>query len=808
MRTETPSESHHAVFANCRDLIGADLYRRNAFRVLGISTDASVQRATKSQKLREWEQKLGMAASGAGAGAGLLPLTPAPDSEALRRATEALQDPVTRFVHTFFWLWPTDDRTGPDGAISALSEAHPAVALRKWLKFAWQAPEAVVVQHNIAVLAHALALDFETSATQHALSPDDEKSRRAYWEIVYRHWRGLVNAPSFWRQVRGLRDSSDDPRLPKDIADRLHDWLPEVILGTTAKLMVSLAARASEFGELHSSFAEVADFFAKPNHSDQVEASRQAKSTVAGANGKKQSVDLSGAGAVLRQHVTLLSAGQWLGDDLDRVVRDELQPTVEQLRELAAQVSKMTPQTPVAERTAVLSALVRRSAMVEALLSADDASRSQVGDKVTEAFLEAAIAHGNQDKKWSYWLPLNDALLALARGARLRERLTKTRETLRDNAKSAEEDKALEQAKGALKANLAVDVAVQPQWRVVPLCTCCLERTEAEQEYSYSWNDQHGRQVRRTLKFPLCKECQQHRREGTICAFLLVAVPTAVACALGCLFGHVDHANGWLVAGGSTIAAVGVMLFLATRLKLRPLDQKHACRGASVSIRRADGAGTIVRFSNPVYAHLFARGNGFRKEEPRPSGGYRGTSALAGGDRWALVAAVLVLGLLGSGFTFGLVGAANRDSAASKTPVPTGARALPQPSTRPVAQPLSSPVRADPAAAAMTALASEIESGRARVRDLEVELQDLDRGLKALRAEIDLSRGEIDAYELNLRLGLITPTIYQEALDRYNRRVDNYNSLLNTYKRSYQNYERELDAVNAKIDEYNRRRGR
>ncbi len=56
MQTETASKPRHSVFENCRDLIGADLYRRNAFRVLGMSIDASVQSATKSQKRREMDR--------------------------------------------------------------------------------------------------------------------------------------------------------------------------------------------------------------------------------------------------------------------------------------------------------------------------------------------------------------------------------------------------------------------------------------------------------------------------------------------------------------------------------------------------------------------------------------------------------------------------------------------------------------------------------------------------------------------------------------------------------------------------------
>jgi hypothetical protein len=106
MPAATNTRSHHPVFDTCKDVVGIDLYRRNAFRVLGISIGASPQSAAKSQKLREMQQKLGMANGEQHGGGALLPLPDAPDAEAVRRAGESLQDPISRFVHSFFWFWP------------------------------------------------------------------------------------------------------------------------------------------------------------------------------------------------------------------------------------------------------------------------------------------------------------------------------------------------------------------------------------------------------------------------------------------------------------------------------------------------------------------------------------------------------------------------------------------------------------------------------------------------------------------------------------------------------------------------------
>jgi chromosome segregation ATPase len=85
----------------------------------------------------------------------------------------------------------------------------------------------------------------------------------------------------------------------------------------------------------------------------------------------------------------------------------------------------------------------------------------------------------------------------------------------------------------------------------------------------------------------------------------------------------------------------------------------------------------------------------------------------------------------------------------------------------------------------------------------------LDRRLKALQAELDQYRSEIDGYERNIRLGVgVNRTTYQATIDAHNERVQDFNSLLSTHKTTFRDYEKQIDAVNAKVDEYNRQRGR
>lgn len=825
MPSATNTRPHHPVFDTCIDVVGIDLYRRNAYRVLGISVGASVQSAAKNQKLREMQQKLGIANGEPHGGGALLPLPDPLDAEVVRRAGETLRDPISRFVNTFFWFWPTDGATSPDGSLALVANGHPSTALSSWQRHLAASPESIVVRHNVAVLAHALALDCEEVARRVPISPDHERSRWAYWQIAYEAWRGLLDAPPFWQHVRTLRDIADDPRLPVDIAHRFRDWLPDILLKTTAQVMVGTATRGADSRDLTTAFADAAAFFLPASKAgDSVTTAPAASSP---STDVKPRPHVGGASAQIDLHVRTLTSAGWPSADLDHALEAELKPTIEQLREHAATIAKATPSTSRVELTEVLDALMRRCAVVEALLPRQSAHRGALVDTVVESLLEAGIAHGNADTRWSYWLQFNDTLSDLARGAMLKDRLAKTGETLRRNAKGAEQDKEIEEATSALASGMAVDVELTGEGiRVPQVCTCCLGPPDLERPYSYSWQETRVLQrVNRTVsfKFPLCRECTSHATEAAKKSFWLIALSIVGAGVLGFLLGQIEDANGWAVAIGSTVAAVIAMFVLSTKIRLSELEGKHACRGESVRLQPAHAHKDVwlVTFSNPVYGHAFSQTNGFRRGAPRPSGAYRGTSVLGGGGGVTRIVVLVVLSMIASGIAFGIASDGQRHSswsgapthsrtpswapAPSTTPYP----ARPGPSTssppRPSVPTWQSPVRTDPDAATKALLASEIESGKAHLQELEDEVQTMDRRLKSIQSEIDSYKSEIDSYESRSRYGgYVNQSAYQTAIDAHNERVETYNTLLGRYRSRYREYKDTLDSVNAKVDEYNR----
>lgn len=825
--TGTNSRSAHAAFEVCGDLTGIDLYRRNAFRILGLPVGASLQSAAKSQKLREMQQKLGIKNAVPHGTDAVLPLSSPPDAEATRRAGDAMQDPVARFVHGCLWFWSTDEGTGSDGSLALLSSAHPAVALRSWQRHLTERLDSVVVQHNIAVLAHALALDLESDLRTAPLSRDQETSRWAFWDIALRTWRELLDSPQFWQRVRTLRDIADDPRLPVDIAHRFRDWLPEVILGTSAKVVVVAATRGAESHELSSTFVDAAAFFLPGGRPDGASKKPSSAAPAAHSNGASTRAHAGGPAQAIELHRRAVLAAHWPQADFDRAVEAELKPVIEQVRDSTAKIAAATPTTAREMLAESLGALTRHSAVAEAALPIQSAHRTALMDLVVESLLDAGIAHGNADKRWSYWLLFNDVLSDLATGAMLKERLAKTGETLRGNVKGAEHDKEFEDAANALKAGQSVNVQMDRQGiRVPQVCTCCLGQPHLEQPCTYTWQETQGLQrVNRTVtfKFPVCRECAAHSGEATRKGFWLITVPAVVAAGLGWLLGaNVDDANGWVIAGGSTLGALVVMGLIASKLTLSPLDAKHGCRGQSVRLLPADAHKDVwrVTFANPLYALAFAQANGLRRSRPQSTESYRGPSLLRGTPGTTRIIVTIVLSMIASGIAFALATDGKRPTyrptytAPSATPnwTPTPNRPAPSTATTPRPAPQTwqpPPVRSDPNAATKALLSSQIESGKARLQDLEGEVESLDRKLKSIQAEIDLYKSEIDDFESRSRFGgNVNRSAYQAAIDAHNERVESYNLMLGRYRSKYREYKDELDSVNAKVDEYNRLIGR
>jgi hypothetical protein len=200
-----------------RPLGGHGLYRNNAFRVTGLSTDASARQIRRHQEELKNPYHLAPATDRD------LPLPPSDDADAQRAAFEVLRDPLARLVHELFWLRPD----------------QPS-------------------RHEHAIFAHSRALE--------AISRDGEVVDDETWDDLQVGLRLLAQGfadDSTWEWVRRRAEQIDDPRLSVGVLRALRERLPEHVIGVSVGLAVRAAGADPAEAEAHLAALREAGFEAR-----------------------------------------------------------------------------------------------------------------------------------------------------------------------------------------------------------------------------------------------------------------------------------------------------------------------------------------------------------------------------------------------------------------------------------------------------------------------------------------------------------------------------------------------------------------
>lgn len=210
--------------------IGApDLYLRNAFRISGLSVDASTGDLRRRAQQVRAIQKLG----GAPATGGPLTPSPAPDLDTVQQALARLRDPLIRLVDEFFWFWP--DPAGDPG-LDALTAGRVDDAENRWQREENRSPYAL---HNLAVLCHVLALDDELANPQKKLIGAPRR-----WREAYRYWIAVWRNDECWNAFAERVRRTGHPGLSDWVAPALRERLPLVLSSVNA----TIAADSMERG--------------------------------------------------------------------------------------------------------------------------------------------------------------------------------------------------------------------------------------------------------------------------------------------------------------------------------------------------------------------------------------------------------------------------------------------------------------------------------------------------------------------------------------------------------------------------------
>lgn len=365
-----------------------ELYRWNAFRVLSLPVTATISDVRRRQSRLKMMEKLGMASSRQGSG--YLPLEPPPGEDAMRDAMHRLHDPEARLLDEFFWFWPRQIGTGEDDGLKGLADNRVDQALALWLDGEKQSSDSRTSTHNIAVLYHLMALDFEHRTREgDALSEKDEKARRTCWLRAHRRWSALLDDEGFWSRLTARIRELDDPRLTTGLARRIRGALPDALLLINARI----AVYAAENG-------------------NRTEARRQVLiMEKSGCEASQITSALRESLSAVRQRIKMICEPAEARADADPENADKV----------TAQLIK--------EARPLLG-------IIDMLLPESDFVRRGAHDEVAHVALRCQITYGNKTEDWKQSLTLLKEILPLAGSESLSGRIKENADIVENNLKA------------------------------------------------------------------------------------------------------------------------------------------------------------------------------------------------------------------------------------------------------------------------------------------------------------------------------------------------------------------------------------
>jgi hypothetical protein len=237
----------------CKPLIEtatAGIFRANAFRITGLPVDASLREITKQADKLKLMGELG---DGEAAHTHAFALSPPPSTDHIREAIQKLKDPERRLIDEFFWFWP--DQFGnsvSDPAIQALAGGDRETALKIWTAKETSPVGGVAAMHNIAVLWHLVALEWEEYLDQAEVDDDRKEKIEKYWRDALKRWALLATDDLLWETVSQRAKELDAARLTTGFMRRMRATLPQALQKLNAELALHHAERGRvELARLH-----------------------------------------------------------------------------------------------------------------------------------------------------------------------------------------------------------------------------------------------------------------------------------------------------------------------------------------------------------------------------------------------------------------------------------------------------------------------------------------------------------------------------------------------------------------------------
>lgn len=432
-----------ALMRMCTETVYAD----NPFHLLGLPTTATPRQIRRRREDLEGARELGQSAWEE-AFHHLLGNRPVPTSEEVEEAFAKLEDPESRLLAEFFWMWPLGEE---DPALKALQERHSGAAFEAWeraaLGFGRSRP---IAQHNLAVAYQMYAVDAETQAIDYKRTISDTFTRtmREYWEKAFLYWEELADNDDFWELFEARMREFDDPRLTGGFIRRLRQEFPVAF----DNINLALAVRYVKGGKLSEARRHV-DYMRR---------------TMSGLDDVEQ--NFSALFAPIEKRLNLLV------DQYDEKVQEDPLNGKQCFLDLVNQADGFTD-------------------LANGLLEDDNSIRLRLLSTIFKACNRCLIAYGNKSKTWAECATLNERLKPFACTKQLRELYVKNSAILHNNVQADEEQNTCWKCKRKIS-------------EVGPLHTCEVRMYGNIQPSPLSnFFEPSVTYSKCVVKIPLCRDC-------------------------------------------------------------------------------------------------------------------------------------------------------------------------------------------------------------------------------------------------------------------------------------------------------------
>ena len=252
-QSEAAQSSRKRGSSACLPLIDAatkDLFRKNAFRITGLPVDATAREEAKHNDKIKQLAELGKDPHTQDAA---FPIKPPPGLDEIREAIQKLNDPQKRLIDEFFWFWPQEHgQSKSDPAIQALAKGDSKTAIEIWNGKEESTTDDVVASHNLALVYHIIALDWENYSVKNEVESERRQKITNYWKGAFKRWERLVNDEQFWDKVTTRIRQLNEPNLQPGFARQMRASLPEALDKINAELAVAFAESGKiETARLH-----------------------------------------------------------------------------------------------------------------------------------------------------------------------------------------------------------------------------------------------------------------------------------------------------------------------------------------------------------------------------------------------------------------------------------------------------------------------------------------------------------------------------------------------------------------------------